>query len=326
MFKVGASRIPITPELAKLSYDLVMLGWGDPKHKAKTVETEIYSRAVAFEADGDARLIFVCVELCFVTESLRRGVMERLTLRYSHLNIQESELVITATHTHNGPAGYCHSILYSAPSMGYYPEVYNRIVVGITESIVQAWNKRVNAELKHSSDVIPLSEPVAFNRAIYAWNKNPDVTHHGYRERDQALDRTMDVLLAVDEQKKPIALISWFAVHCTSVHRDFFGIHSDNKGVASQQIEKLWAEQGSPDGIAIFAQGASGDVSPNYQRYFLKRETRGKYRDDLKSCEYNAKIQSDFALALIAKAKPLQGFLPSLVTMILLRCRSLRIL
>src|ERR1700752_1002176 len=117
MFNVGASRIEITPELDKLSYELVMLGWGDPHHKAKNVETPIHARTIAFEAEDGARMIFVGAELCFITDSIRRGVMERLPLRYSHLNIQESELVITATHTHNGPAGYCHSILYSAPSM-----------------------------------------------------------------------------------------------------------------------------------------------------------------------------------------------------------------
>ncbi len=299
----GASRVRITPEI-KISIPL--LGWGDPKHWATRVETEIHSRAVAFENDAGARLIFVSVEICFISESIRRGVMKRLQDRAADLAFQEHEVVLTATHTHNAPGGYCHSILYNIPSRGYHPAIYETYVNGIVDSILGAWRARVPAHLVFGSGEIPLEENVAFNRSVASWNRNPDVPKVSERERNRALYRVMDVLGVQDAEGVPIALISWFAVHCTSVHRDFFAVHPDNKGVASLRLETHFKSLDA-DTVVLFAQGASGDVSPNFKKYWFKPEVRGAFRDDLKSCDFNGEIQARHALRIYEESKRMPG-------------------
>jgi len=305
--KVGAAKIEITPPLHN---PLPLLGWGDPLHVGKHAATPIFSRAVAFENRDGKRLVFVSVEICFISESIRRGVMKRLQDTDGTHSFSEHEVVLTATHTHNAPGGYCHSILYNITSKGYFPEVFEHYVTGITDSIRMAWDRRGEAQLRFAAGEIPHHEPVAFNRSIQSWNANPDTEKFTFKQRHHALHRRMDVLTAVSRESesngKTVALVSWFAVHCTSMHRDYHAIHSDNKGIASLKAEEHFRKSGEP-AIAIFAQGAAGDVSPNYRRFFFKNEVRGAFPDDVKSCDLNGEIQSRYALKLAKESESLQG-------------------
>lgn len=78
--------------------------------------------------------------------------------------------------------------------------------------------------------------------------------------------------------------ISWFPVHCTSINNTNNLISGDNKGVASQYMEK-WAAQQTPhksaspavgelqvtdDFVAAFGQANVGDTSPNIQGAFCQ--------------------------------------------------------
>ena len=296
--KTGASRIDITPTLAR---PLPLLGWGDPKHFGNRVSTPIFSRAVAFEDERGGRVFFTSVEICFISESIRLGVMRGLKERAPELLIQDHEVMLTATHTHNAPGGYCHSILYNIPSRGYHPEVYRTYVDGVVESILLAWERRVPSRISCGSGEIDPSKPVAFNRSIEAWNQNPDVVKRSFEERHLALDRTMDLLVARNLEGGVIVAITWFAVHCTSMHDDHDGIHSDNKGVAARMLEEALGG----GAIALFAQGAAGDVSPNFRKFRWKQDVRGEFPEDEESCRFNAAIQVEMALELMAVAQPI---------------------
>ncbi len=84
--------------------------------------------------------------------------------------------------------------------------------------------------------------------------------------------------------------ISWFPVHCTSINNTNDLISGDNKGVASQFLEK-WAAKKSTasnskkavvsgdgqsevqladDFVAAFGQANVGDTSPNIQGAFCQ--------------------------------------------------------
>lgn len=299
----GASRVRITPSMDR---PRPLLGWGDPRQIARRAATEIHSRAVYWEDPSGGRLVFVSVEVCFISESLRRGVMNRLKSDADLSFLREEEVVLTATHTHSAPGAYCHSILYNVPSKGYSPEVYETYVSGMIHSIREAWAARAPAILRHGAGEIPLREPVAFNRAIEAWNRNRDTEKFSASGRDQALYRVMDVISVRDLSGKPIALISWFAVHCTTLHRDFRAVHSDNKGLAAIQVERHFSERGH-EMVALFAQGAAGDVSPNFKKYWFKRDVRGAFRDDEQSCDFNAEIQARYAIGIAENARPVEG-------------------
>ena len=78
--------------------------------------------------------------------------------------------------------------------------------------------------------------------------------------------------------------ISWFPVHCTSINNTNDLISGDNKGVASQFLEKWAAKQSmgtagasnpgqlqvTGDFVAAFGQANVGDTSPNIQGAFCQ--------------------------------------------------------
>ena len=78
--------------------------------------------------------------------------------------------------------------------------------------------------------------------------------------------------------------ISWFPVHCTSINNTNDLISGDNKGVASQYLEKWAVKQSAAradsqepgqlqvthDFVAAFGQANVGDTSPNIQGAFCQ--------------------------------------------------------
>lgn len=68
---------------------------------------------------------------------------------------------------------------------------------------------------------------------------------------------------------RPIGSINWFAVHCTSLSNTNRLISGDNKGVASQMMEKKYKVK-SKNYVGAFAQSNEGDVSPNTEGAYCK--------------------------------------------------------
>ncbi|XP_035233266.1 neutral ceramidase B-like [Stegodyphus dumicola] len=76
----------------------------------------------------------------------------------------------------------------------------------------------------------------------------------------------MTLLKFTDLRHKPIGMINWFAVHCTSMNNTNYLISSDNKGYASMLFEQRMNKKmplGKGPFVAAFAQANEGDVSPN---------------------------------------------------------------
>ena len=303
IFEIGLGKQSITPP----PRGEIMMGWGDPKHRALAVGLPLYARATVLKV-GDAQFALVCLEICFVTQAVRDGILRRLTEFDS--NWSEDNVMITATHTHCSPGGHTHDVLYNVPSFGFYPHVVEKYVDGSVAAVKEAAGAMRQGRIRFAEGTFGLDKKVAFNRSVQAWNLNPDVEAHSFDERDQALDRTMRLFRFEDLDGKFIGCLNEFAVHCTSVHRDYRMIHSDNKGVAAENLEN---ELG---GVCTFLQGASGDSSPNFQRFVGLRETRGTDRDDLESARKNGTMQSEMARSLCERAtssSPISAELDSVI-------------
>ncbi|GAB4823044.1 hypothetical protein N2152v2_010090 [Parachlorella kessleri] len=82
-----------------------------------------------------------------------------------------------------------------------------------------------------------------------------------------------------DEGGSGIGALTWFPVHCTSMNNTNRLVSADNKGAASQFMEKWALQQAgsnegqpplSPEFVAAFAQANVGDTSPNIQGAFCR--------------------------------------------------------
>ncbi|MBX3275103.1 MAG: neutral/alkaline non-lysosomal ceramidase N-terminal domain-containing protein, partial [Sandaracinaceae bacterium] len=246
--RAGLSRVDLTV----FEPGMAMLGWGRPDHVPERVGAPLHVRALAL-SDGERALVYVVADLCFVAASLRAGVLAALAAR--RVCVAPCDVMLTATHTHAGPNGFSHAFFYELSALGFSARVYYALVARITDAIEQALARLEPARL--SLGAARVEGDVIVNRSFAAHRDNPDALPGG-------VDRTLRVLRVDDARGRALGVVSFFALHATSIHGDTRILHSDHKGLAADAFE-AWARAAghAPAFVALFAQGAAGDVSPN---------------------------------------------------------------
>ncbi len=301
MYEVGVGKADIT--VFKLGVG--MMGYGMYFNIVKGVETDLFARAMVIrDTTTGKRVALVNAEICFITIAIKRGVWKKLRRKHEHLDFQEDSIMISAQHTHSAPGGYSHFGLYNMSIPGFVPEVYQKVVDGIVDAIVQAAESLQPATLKLSRGAVGDKKEVAYNRSLDAYNENPEVKKKLKKEEaDQAVDRNMLLLRADDLEGNPLASWNWFGVHTTSLSNDNHRICSDNKGYASKFHEDKVKKRKKDNFISVFAQRKAGDVTPNWKWDRKKKWTRGKFEDDFESAKFNGSIQFEHAHDLFNQAK-----------------------
>lgn len=305
MLEIGAAKTDITVWEPGLG----MMGWGMLDNRCEQVATPLHARAFVLRDPGTGkRVALVCVELCFVSIALRERVCSILRSEHAELGLDLENVMMMATHTHSGPGGFTHYAFYNVTIPGFAPSVLEGLARRIADCIVAAAAEAVPGEVRYGEDAFAPEVEVAFNRSVPSYNQNPDVEPVSTKTPELALDRTLRLLRFDAADDRAIGSINWFAVHCTSVHSDNTAIHFDNKGYAAQFVEEaLGGEK-----VAAFAQGATGDVTPNVWRHPGRPWMRGKYPDDDQSARFNGRLQADQALKVLALAEQTPALAPRL--------------
>lgn len=303
MFEVGTGKADITG----FKPGVGMLGYGMFHNRVDGVETNLNARAfVIKDLSSNKKVAFVNTETAFITISVKRGVMKRLKRKHAELGYDYDNVLMTAQHTHSGPGGYSHYGLYNISTPGFVPEVYQAIVEGITDAILQAEANLQPAKITMNKGTFAPDVEVAFNRSLDAYNANPDVQPKlAKNETHLAVDREMTLFRVDDLKGNPIGSFNFFGVHTTSVHNDNTKICFDNKGYAAQFHEEEM-QAVNPNFISIFAQNTTGDITPNYIWDKKKKWTRGIYEDDFECARHNGKLQFEKAREIFTQS-PKQG-------------------
>lgn len=303
MLEIGLARVDITSFVPGIG----LMGWGIHHQKADGVAAPLHARAVVLRDPATGRRVaMVACDLWGVTQALRTGVLDALRAGHAERGFGEAEVLLVATHTHSAPGGYSHFAFYNASVAGFCQEVLDSLVDGVVRAIVEADDRRVPGRVRVARGVIGMDEPVVFNRSPQAWNRNPEAAELGgpvrWADRARATDRRMTVLRFEDAAERALGLLSLFAVHGTSVHSEWALIHPDNKGCAARRLEQEAERRGDAGYVAIFAQGAAGDASPNFRWHRGRKRMIGAVDDDLEAAELNGAIQARAADALVAAA------------------------
>lgn len=296
MFEVGAAKIDITV----FDEGMCMLGWGNPQNKIGGVGMPLHARAVVVVDAVGNKVAYLCAELAFISLRLRQRVMARLA-ELPELGLGEHNTVLAATHGHSGPNGYSGDLYYDITAPGFSDRTFRTLVERFV-TVLRAANRRcVPARATYHTGEIPLTEPVMFNRSTRAYNRNHDVTPVSPDRSDEALDRTIRVVRFADANGRPLAALHWLALHGTTIHSDNHLIHPDHHGIAADILER-WAAPSNPEFVAIIAQGAAGDATPNY-RFHAGRGIRiGRHDDDLRNAEYVGEVVARTARRILATA------------------------
>jgi neutral ceramidase len=295
MLEIGAARTEITAYEPRLG----MMGWGMVENFVERVGTPLHARAFFLRdpQSGRTQAIAIC-EIVFMTLALREAVMQRLA-SHRELGLDYASVMLAGTHTHSGPGGFTHYPFYNVTIPGFSNAVLDQLADGIVHAIVTAASRCRPASMRFGEASFAPEIEVAFNRSIEAYNRNPEVDPVGAAHRHLAVDRTLRLIRFDGTDGRPIGSLNFFSVHCTSVHSDNTALHFDNKGYAAKFVEEAVGE----DTVAAFAQGAPGDVTPNFKRYPEKPWLRGKFLDDDESARWHGRMQADCALRALAQAE-----------------------
>ncbi len=289
MFELGTGKSDIT----NFKKGVGMMGYGMHFNKVEEVETLLSARAFVIKNPGtQKKIVFVNAELCFISISVKSGVVKTLEEKYPQFGYTAANVLLTAQHTHSAPGGYTHYAFYNLTIPGFVPEIYQTIVNGIVDAIVQAESTIQPTNIYLNTGVFEAHLEVAFNRSLKAYNSNPEVTKIDKNHANLAVDREMTLLRMDGVNGKKTGMLNWFGVHATNISNKNNKICSDNKGYASSYFEAdILSAESQKKFSAIFAQGSCGDVSPNFIWDKKRNGVRGKFENDFESAKYNGKLQ-----------------------------------
>ena len=286
-YLIGSGAADITGPLV----DVPFTGYARPTHIANGIHTRLNARAfIIGDIETGRRLVFVTTDLLNVSQELRLSVVENLRAEHGDLYTIDN-VVISATHTHSSPGGYQHD-------GAFRQEYFDTIVAGVTRAIEDA-----HASLEPGRILLGEAEVenAGVNRSAVAYLENPEAERARY---PHDTDRGMTLLKLVGEEG-PIGVLSWFAVHPTSLTYDNSLVSADHKGFASLEMEKRLRARTDVGGdfIAAFAQSNCGDVTGN-----LNLDNTGPGVDDYDSARIIGQRQLDTAITLFdSPLEPLSG-------------------
>src|SRR3954466_14889403 len=136
--QAGAGRSDVTPPTG-----FPTMGYVRDDAIARGQQTRLFARAIVLR-QGETKLAIVTIDLGFTPGGLLVEVAQRLAAR----GFSERNIIISASHTHSGPAGYSNfgSDNFVAPTMGDPanfklvgdPRLYGFLVERIALAIVRA--------------------------------------------------------------------------------------------------------------------------------------------------------------------------------------------
>ncbi|MCK6511708.1 neutral/alkaline non-lysosomal ceramidase N-terminal domain-containing protein [Myxococcota bacterium] len=208
-----------------------------------------FVKAIALD-DGVQRIILVRSPMCWVSDFLKtqitQYIIEKIGLDFS------KNLMITATHTHSGPARFWN--LLPDKKLGFLgydeflPEGFRRIVASFGEAIIAAHN-----DLK----------PARFGYAV-----NPDFDKEGeiFSDRRGASPNEKHPILTVMRVDRadgtPLAVLFSFPMHGIIHEFNHFSLTQDAAGGAEMGVQDYFEQRTQKRIEAFFLQGPAGDVSP----------------------------------------------------------------
>ncbi|WP_455387972.1 neutral/alkaline non-lysosomal ceramidase N-terminal domain-containing protein [Petrachloros mirabilis] len=200
------------------------------------VHDSVRSKALVLQFDGN-KLALVSVDLVIPSAAMHRDLARRLR----DIGLDESSIILAATHTHSGPGSYVKNFVLELFALDrYVPEVWERMTSAIERSIRAAHARLAPARLAIGT------------RSISGVTVN--------RRRKSALDSLMTIIRIDSFDGKPAATVIDFPIHPTMMGPNNLLLSADLPGAIEHALESY------SGGAALFINGAEGDVTPSGPR------------------------------------------------------------
>ena len=236
------------------------MGYANLSQIGSGVRQRIYSRAfiIGDTQNTNDRFLYLVLDTQSGDTAIRHGILQGLqALGGDYAMYGESNVAVVGTHQHSGPAAWLNYLLPQITSLGFDPQSYQAIVDGTLLSIQRAHESLQTGTLSVGIGDI---EDGNISRSPWAYLQNPAWQQAEYSSN---VDKTMTLLkFTRSSDGQDIGVLSWYAVHGTSMYGNNSMVTGDNKGVAAYLFERAMNTT-NPGFVAGFSQANVGDTSPN---------------------------------------------------------------
>jgi neutral ceramidase len=280
-FRAGASRVDLTP-IPGIAMNYSMDG-----KVSRGFWTRLFARAIYLEAPGGDAVVFVSADLPHIPNGLVDRVAELVSKHPEIAHLAREQIVLAATHTHNGPENFFSDAFYNgfpSPRSGFDPNLFDFLAARIVASIREAHAGRAHASLDYREAVL---DEFFRNRSMGAFRLNADAKsfialdgkdtsistacNKVEGQTDPGICHAVWPKLEIVELKRAsgpdagarIASAVFLAAHPTVLGKDTQVFQGDVFGAAARIVEqKRSAKCGDYDVpvLAVF-NGAQGDAS-----------------------------------------------------------------
>ena len=228
--EAGASKTDITPPVP-----CPLNGYGARMGRdSEGTHDPIWARALYLD-DGATQLFLVSIDHVAITPELRDRVLE-----LAPDVVRPEHILLTATHTHNGPGGTTRMMPFRLVSGRYMPEVVEHSAQGIARAMQEAYDRRT--------------------RAALGWAVVEHQLTRNRRYADGPVDPLLGVILVEDADGAPISVIANLAAHPTSIGgAGSYLFSGDYPAYYYEEMEKLTR----PECVALFLNGTEGNQTIN---------------------------------------------------------------
>ena len=316
-YRFGSGIHDITGPVANTSG----MGWESPTQVLSGLHQRQYARAFAIESPCNGkRVLFMSTDTGMVFGSMRQAVLSavaadpELSQYYGPDNI-----MLSATHTHQGPAGYSHYEGFNTFHFGFDKLVLDTIADGMIAALKMA-HQNIQAHSETAPIQLAIDELLNtnINRSLIAFEQNSEQERQEFintQGEEVTVDKRVVQLNMVRKSGSAVGVINWFGVHPTVLGSELDLVSSDIKGYASLGFERImdtrYGEPGNGEDnfVAAFAQKDEGDASPNI--FIVERPhpdpSRGGGADPYESNAISGTKQLAKALSLFQAGDALRG-------------------
>jgi neutral ceramidase len=222
--KIGVGVTIITPQSPML-----LAAYFDRVTPSVGTHDELKARTIYVSHDGVESAIIAC-DLLAIGNDVAADIRD---LALQTLGIPGANIMVTATHTHQGPAGLSK----------YLDDVYPAFLTKqVVESIAMAQKSAQEGSFRFVESEL---KTVSQNR----------------RDPEGPIEEVMKVLVATDTQSKVIASVMAYACHPTILESDNYHFSADFPGPANDLMER------NLGGVSIYLQGMCGDINPTWTEH-----------------------------------------------------------
>ncbi len=274
--------VDITPPIG-----VRMEGYGARKDPSNDIHDPLYATLLMLK-DGKTGIAIVTMDLVAIEWAFTSRLRSALS---PILGIPEHCILVAASHTHSGPAGFAGLVpLLSFDEDPILQEIVLRKVAGAA-----TW---INHHLQPAQLGIGRGQVHGIGL-----NRNDPV--------NGLADDEVTIIRVDDANGKPLAVLMNYGCHPTVLGPDNLAISADYPGAARAELSKTY-----PGTAFLFTNGATGDVSTRFTRHgqdFDEVERVGRILagEVLKQLQLVTPVQDAALLGLISQVKLTLRALPS---------------